>query len=105
ASYRIGAFFDGKRDMSNTVGLVYSAAITNPERNETFAGASGVGDNTNNKVALLGNVGITGKLAENAGTWIAGVGYGFEPDQGGFGTANLGRGFDLSLYSAYFDMT
>ncbi|MDO8541808.1 MAG: porin [Opitutaceae bacterium] len=105
ASYRIGAFFDGKREVTNTVGLVYSAAITNPERNETFAGASAAGDNTNNHVALWGSVGITGKLAGNRGTWIAGVGYGFEPDQGGFGTANRGRGFDLSLYSGYFDMT
>src|SRR5204863_8285760 len=40
ASYRIGAFLDGKRTLSNNLGLVYSAAITNPERNESFAAAS-----------------------------------------------------------------
>jgi hypothetical protein len=33
------------------------------------------------------------------------VGVGYLPDQGGFGTANLGRGFDLTLYSLYTDMT
>lgn len=107
ASYRIGAFLDGKRELNpqKGIGLVYSAAVTTPERNETFAGASGAGDSTSNHVALWGNVGLTGKLPENAGNWIAGIGYGWEPDQGGFGTANLGRGFDLSLYSAYFEGT
>jgi hypothetical protein len=105
ASYRIGAFMDGKRDLNQAVAVVYSAAITNPERNETFSGASGSGDNTNNHIALWGTVGLAGKLAENRGNWAAGFGYGWEPDQGGFGTANLGRGFDLSLYSAYFEGT
>jgi hypothetical protein len=105
ASYRIGAFLDGKRELSNAVGLVYSAAVTNPERNETFTGASLASDNTNNHVALWGNVGLTGRLAENHGNWIAGFGCGWEPDQGGFGTANLGRGFNLTLYSAYFEGT
>ena len=105
ASYRIGVHMDGKRGLTNALGVVYSAAVTNPERNETFSGASLAGDNTNNHVALWGNFGLVGRLAENRGTWIAGFGYGWEPDQGGFGTANLGRGFDLSLYSAYFEGT
>ena len=103
ASYRIGAFLDGKKEINSMTNFVYSAAITNPERNETFAGAAGVGDNTSNHFAFFGNAGVAAKLKDNGGTWIAGVGAGFEPDQGGFGTANLGRGFDLTLYSAYFD--
>jgi hypothetical protein len=105
ASYRIGAFVDGKKDVSKSVGVFYGGAVTNPERNETFSGAAASGDNTNNHVALWAHGGLTGKLAENRGTWTAGFGYGWEPDQGGFGPANLGRGFDLSLYSVYFEGT
>lgn len=103
ASYRIGAFLDGKKDITNAITVVYSAAVTDPQRNENFTLASSAGDGTTNRFALWGSVGVAGKLAENGGTWIAGVGSGLLPDQGGFGTTNFGRGFDLSLYSAYFD--
>jgi hypothetical protein len=105
ASYRIGAFLDGRKDLNANHALVYSAAITDPERNESFTGSSAAGDATNNRFALWANVGLTGKLTENAGTWIAGVGAGHLPDQGGAGTANLGRGFDLTIYSLYADIT
>ena len=105
ASYRIGAFLDGKKELSPTLGLVYSAAITNPERDETFTGASATGSNATNRKAFWANVGLTGKLANNNGTWIAGVATGLLPDQGGASNTNLGRGFDLNLYSAYFDLT
>lgn len=103
ASYRIGAFLDGKRDLTSTTTLVYTAAVTDAERNESITGASLAGDNTNNHVAFWGTAALAGKLAQ--GTWLAGVGSGFLPDQGGFGTANLGRGFDLTLYSAFTDIT
>jgi hypothetical protein len=104
ASYRIGAFLDGKKEINSKHTLVYGAAITDPERNESFTLSSGSGDNTNNQLAFWGNVGLTGKLPNN-GTWIAGVGAGYLPDQGGFGTMTLGRGFDLTIYSAYVDVT
>jgi phosphate-selective porin len=104
ASYRIGAFLDGRKQLTTKYGLVYGAAVTNPERNETFSGSAGAGDNTNNNLAYWGNVGVTGKLANNA-SWIAGVGAGFLPDQGGMGTTNLGRGFDLTVYSVHADIT
>lgn len=106
ASYRIGAFLDGKRALGGdeVLHVVYSAAVTDPERNEIFSLASSSGDGGSNKPALWGNVGITGTIAKT-GSWIAGVGAGHLPDQGGSGTANLGRGFDLSLYSVYTDMT
>ena len=104
ASYRIGAFLDGKRELNSQVNFVYSAAVTSPERNEGGTAAAGAGDATSNHVAFWGNAGLAGKLANN-GTWIAGVGAGFEPDQGGFGTANLGKGFDLTLYSIYTNVT
>ena len=103
ASYRIGAFVDGRRDVTERNAFVYSAAITTPERNETFTGSSAFGDGSNNTPAFWGNVGIAGRFG-GTGTWIAGVGSGFLPDQGGFGTASLGRGFDLTLYSAYLDL-
>jgi phosphate-selective porin len=104
ASYRIGAFLDGKKEFTQTNGIVYSAAVTTPDRNETFTGASSAGDNTTNRPALWGNVGLTGKLANN-GSWITGVGAGFLPDQGGSGTTNFGKGFDLTIYSIYGNVT
>lgn len=104
ASYRIGGFLDGKREINPLTNVVYSAAVTSPERNETFTGASAAGDNTTNRVAFWGNVGVAGRLIENGGNWIFGVGAGYLPDQGGFGTTNFGRGFDLSIYSAYTEI-
>ena len=103
ASYRIGAFLDGRKDLTERYSFVYSAAITTPERNETFTGSSGFGDATNNTPAFWANVGTAGRFG-GTGTWIAGIGSGFLPDQGGFGTTNFGRGFDLTLYSAYLDI-
>jgi phosphate-selective porin len=102
ASYRVGAFLDGRREVSDQLGILYSAAVTTPERNESFAGSAAFGDGTNNMPALWANVGLTGKLRES-GIWIAGIGSGHLPDQGGFGTTNFGRGFDLNLYSVYMD--
>jgi phosphate-selective porin len=103
ASYRIGAFLDGKKDLKPGTALFYTAAITNPERNETFNLAAGAGDNTNNQPAYWGTVGLNGRFGE-AGTWVAGIGAGFLPDQGGAGVANLGRGFDLTIHSAFVDI-
>lgn len=105
ASYRIGAFLDGKKEINSNFGLVYSAAVTNPERDETFAGASAVGTNATNRKAYWGNFGLTGKIPAEAVTWIAGVGAGILPDQGGVSNTALGRGFDLNIYSVYADVT
>lgn len=104
ASYRVGAFLDGKKYITNTLGVVYSTAITNPQRDETFSGAAAAGSAATNKKALWGNVGLTGKLPEN-GTWIIGTGAGFLPDQGGAGNINLGKGYDMNIYSVYLDAT
>jgi len=107
ASYRIGAFLDGRKELNNTYAFVYSAAVTNPERNETFSGSAGFGDANNNTPALWANAGLTGKFntAAGPGNWIAGLGAGHLPDQGGFGTTNFGRGWDLDIYSAYLHIT
>jgi hypothetical protein len=103
ASYRIGAFLDGKKELNSTTNLVYTAAVTDPERSETFTEASAAGDATTNRPALWSTVGLYRKLPEN-GYWTTGVGVGFQPDRGGWGTTNFGRSHDLTLYSAYFDM-
>ena len=103
ASYRVGVFLDGRRELTKTHGLVYSAAVTNPERSDTFEDAAASGDNTSNQPALWGTLGFTGKLARG-GTWVAGIGAGFLPDQGGAGMINRGRGSDLSIYSLYTDI-
>jgi hypothetical protein len=103
ASYRIGAFLDGKKELSPTTNLVYTAAITDPERSETAADAAAAGDNTTNRFAFWGTLGLYHKLPEN-GFVAGGVGVGYQPDRGGWGTTNFGRGFDLTLYSAYFQM-
>lgn len=102
-SYRIGVFADGKREVGPGLTFHYSGAITSPERNETWTGSAGFGDNSSNHVALWATAALGGKLAH--GMWLAGVGSGYLPDQGGFGPANLGRGFDLNIYSAYTDVT
>jgi len=99
ASYRTGVFLDGRRGSH----VIYSFAVTNPHRSEQFELASGHGDRTNNTPAFWGNVGLTGKLA--GGSYLAGIGAGHLPDQGGAGNTNLGRGFDLSIYSVYADVT
>lgn len=104
-SHRIGIFADGKKDLSPTLALTYGAAVTNPERVESAGAAGAVGDATSNRPAFWANAGLAGKLTENAGTWIFTVGTGLLPDQGGFGPANLGRGADLAIHSAYFDIT
>ena len=103
ASYRIGIFLDGKRELSPATSVVYSAAVTDPERSETAADAAAAGDATTNRVALWGTVGLLGKLEEN-GYWTTGFGVGFQPDRGGWGTTNFGRGHDLTLYSVYVDL-
>ena len=104
ASYRTGVFLDGKKEFTPTYGIVYSAAVTTAARNENFAVASSTGDASTNRPAFWGNFGVTGKLPNN-GSWVVGVGTGFMPDQGGFGTTNFGRGFDLSIYSVYTNVS
>lgn len=103
-SHHIGVFMDGNHAVTKTLGLVYGAAITGPERTQTFTLASSAGEGGRNRFALWSNVGLVRKLAHN-GSWAAGIGAGFVPDQGGFGTGNLGRGFDIRIYSAYTDIT
>jgi hypothetical protein len=104
ASYRVGVFLDGSKKVTDAVGFVYGAAVTNPERNDTFSLATSSGNGTNNKPALWANAGLTGRIADG-GSWIAGAGIGHLPDQGGVGVANLGRGSDLTIYSIYADIT
>ena len=81
ASYRIGAFLDGKKELNSTTNLVYTAAITDPERSETAADAAAAGDSTTNRVALWSTVGLYGKLPEN-GYWTTGAGVGFQLGHG-----------------------
>lgn len=97
-SYRVGMFLDGKKGM-----FTYSASVTNPERADNFTLASDAGNGGNNSLAYWGNVGINGKFS--GGTYIAGVGAGFMPDQGGPSNTNFGKGFDLKVYSLYSDIT
>ena len=103
ASYRVGVFLDGHKTLTDAHRLDYGVAITNPERTETFSTAASSGDNTNNRLAYWVNAGLSGRFAEQ-GTWSAGVGSGFLPDQGGVDAGNLGRGFDVSIHSLYGDV-
>lgn len=100
-SYRVGVFMDG------TAGdFFYGAAITNPERAVNFSNAAGVGNNTNNGVALWANAGY--KTTFDDGALVIGAGVGSLPDQGGkSGTSpfGVGTGGDLQVYSLYTDIT
>lgn len=100
ASYRVGVFLDGRMRLSDAVGFLYGAAITTPERNETFSFASSSGNGSNNKPAFWANAGLTGTLAAG-GSWRVEAGAGHVPDQGGLGAGNIGLGFDISIYSVH----
>jgi hypothetical protein len=104
ASYRIGAFVDGKKELNNKLNLIYGAAITNPQRDETFSGAASSGTSTNNSKALWANMGFVYKLPEN-GSVLIGLSGAYLPDQGGFSNTNLGKGNNLRLYSVHADAT
>ncbi len=100
-SYRVGVFMDG------TAGdFFYGAAITNPERAVNFSNAAGVGNSTNNGIALWANAGY--KTSFDDGAFVIGAGVGSLPDQGGkSGTSpfGVGTGGDLQVYSLYTDIT
>jgi hypothetical protein len=104
ASYRIGAFVDGRKELGPAHTLTYGAAVTNPERNESFSTSAAFGDATNNKPALWAHSALVGRFGDGA-QWLVFGGVGHLPDQGGFGTANLGRGFDLTLCNAALHVT
>lgn len=92
SGYRVGVFTDG------SVGnFFYGAAITNPERVEsaTFGGSA-----ANNTPAFWAHGGFKGKLSN--GAFTVGLSGAQLPDQGG---KTLGAGDDLTVWSAYGDLT
>jgi hypothetical protein len=93
-SYRTGVHADGKF-ASN---LVWSAAITNPQRQDSWTSASTASTAATNNVAFFATFGTVGKF-QNGIAYDIGVGGSLQPDQGGFNTATLGKGNDLELYS------
>ena len=104
-SYRQGVFLGGA-DPNPAGGFSYNVAVTKPELGEdAVAAAPGVGNNTNNNFAYWANAGYGLKFGDGLlNSWKVGVSGGWLPDQGGPGNGNLGRGFDLSVYSAYADL-
>lgn len=102
-SYHQGVFIGGA---SNTGVWTYNVAVTNPERGEDgVAAVPGVGNATNNNFAYWANVGYGVKFGPTLlSSFKVGVSAGLLPDQGGPANTNLGRGFDLSVYSAYADL-
>jgi hypothetical protein len=105
-SYREGVFVG--RDAKE--GFSYTVAVTNPERDESSAGAAGTGTSANNNFAYWANIGYGGKIG-GSGTYKVGGSYGLLPDQGGralvapaVGSA-VGKGNDINVYSVYADTT
>jgi phosphate-selective porin len=114
SSYRTGLFVSG-----TDYGFFYSAALTNPERNEYsgdgtnttilvngIGGVGSTGTSTTNKFAVYGTLGYGGTLGEGAAKATYKFAYetGFLPDQGGPG-ATLGSGQNISLNGVYGDVT
>jgi hypothetical protein len=111
ASYRIGLYASGTVPNS---GVFYSAAITNPERNEYSGdgtsgpavngnpGVQSAGNSTNNNFAYYGTLGYSDKF--DGGTYKFAVETGYLPDQGGPG-ATVGLNNSLSLYGGFADIT
>jgi hypothetical protein len=99
-SYRQGVYVGRE----TKTGFNYTLAVTNPERDESSAGAAGTGGATNNTFAYWANVGYSGKFgAEN--TYRVGASYGLLPDQGGTSNTALGTGEDINVYAIYADTT
>lgn len=92
AGYRIGLFTDGSAG-----NFFYGAAITNPER---VGGSTDNGSAANNRQAFWAHGGVKGKF--EGGGYTLGVAGALLPDQGG---KTLGAGHDLTVWSAYFDVT
>ena len=94
-SYRQGVWVSGKQgDWS------YEFAVTNPERDESAAGAAGAGAAANNNFAYWGNLNYSKAFAGNQGLFKMGATIGLLPDQGG---KTLGAGNDLTVWSIYAD--
>jgi polyhydroxyalkanoate synthesis regulator phasin len=96
-SYRQGVWASGK--LSD---FTYEVAVTNPERDESAAGAAGIGNNTNNNFAYWANLGYSKAFGEgNVGLAKVGSSVGYLPDQGG---KTLGAGDNLTVWSVYGDV-
>jgi hypothetical protein len=113
-SYRMGAFVGGASS-DPAGGWSYNLAVTNPERDESYAGVASAGASFNNNLAYWANLGYNRKFGEGLlNSWKVGVSAGYLPDQGGAGLtaagavipspANLGKGLDLNVYSVYTDL-
>lgn len=95
-SYRTGIFLGGK----NARGVFYNVAISNPEREESAAGATSTGSPANNNMAYWANLGFTTTLY--GGVIVASCSLGMLPDQGG---KILGNGDNLTVYNAFIQYT
>ncbi len=112
ASYRIGAFFEGgdiNVRKGKSTGLFYGAAVTNPQRSETFGdagidGSKSAGSSAVNRPAFWANVGYS-RVTTPENKFMIGAAWGRLPDIGGAGNTNFGKGYDISLYSIYGDAT
>lgn len=104
-SYRQGVFIGGTSP-DVVGGWSYNVAITNSERGEdAVAAAPGVGNNTNNTPSYWANVGYGLKFGDGLlNSWKVGASTGYLPDQGGPSNANLGKGYNLTVNSAYADV-
>jgi hypothetical protein len=102
-SYHQGVFLGGTSDNGE---WSYNVAVTNPERGEdAITVVPGVGNATNNTFSYWANAGYTKKFGPTLlNSLKLGVSAGFLPEQGGPTNANLGKGYDLTVYSAYADL-
>jgi hypothetical protein len=110
-SYHTGWSVGSAQDARSAtpVGFYYTVALTNPERDEfstgdssanSTPGVNAVGSKANNNFATWASLGYGGKFA--AGSFKVGVDFGLLPDQG---SKIIGTGHDLTVYSAYGDVT
>jgi hypothetical protein len=110
-SYRIGVYADlGSADArkGKSAGFFAGAAVTNPQRTDTFGdagidGSKSSGSAAYNTPAYWGDVGYTSVFS--GGKLKFGAAIGFLPDQGGPKNTAIGTGYDLSVYSVYGDLT
>lgn len=110
-SYRIGAFADlgdANARKGKSSGLFFGAAVTNPQRTETFGDATADGSKNSggaayNTPALWADAGYSNVFS--GGKLKVGAAFGFLPDQGGPKNTSIGAGYDMSVFSLYGDLT
>jgi len=100
AGYRLGVFAGGKWAQPNSSAVIWSVAVTNRERIDSWEEAAGGGEWASRGAALWGTVGWR-RPVDSLASWQAGLGVGWMP--GVSDAAGLGARPELTLGSLHLE--